>query len=99
MEVLYKMDCAAAKIGEYQHHGKAPTRALSMTLGGSRDSCWNCCGLWDGGLSGTATAVILALLLPCSLEAATLKQAAQQYQKGEFALALQEYEELLGTIR
>ena len=42
-----------------------------------------------------ATAVILALLLPCSLEAATLKQAAQQYQKGEFALALQEYEELL----
>lgn len=54
--------------------------------------------LWPMGRRrrpATATVVILALLLPCSLEAATLKQAAQQYQRGEFALALQEYEELL----
>ena len=47
------------------------------------------------GVSATATALLLAVCLPLTASAASLKEAARQYQKGEYALALEAYEELL----
>ncbi len=54
--------------------------------------------LWPVGRRRRQSALaagLLLCLLPVPAEASTLKQAALQYQQGEFALALEEYEELL----
>ena len=41
------------------------------------------------------TALLMAMVLPLTLSAASLKEAAGFYRQGEFALALKNYEELL----